>query len=613
MYFVGVEQLTTVVELEDVNRNQDMVYHHFMNYGDEVFYVLNKGRIYGIITPGDLARNYRNKTPLVNQMFKYVSLEDDIESAKGIFEKYSTVHEVAVVKDEVLRGVIKSGKRKTAIEWRKIRDSFKSREKNIKKEFIQGEIIQLLETKAQVFIYPYLMDIASDLNITQLERNIFEEKRFYMQGPKDISAMTKKEQREFFGQYAWKYREEFGQRWSELRLEYKNGVAKYQSISRNALYTIDENGNRIVPCNKNLHAKRRVYTVGPCTMFGVYVANEETIQTYLQRMLVESNFEDYEVINLSVSAELGIARLFTEEISADDIIIIMTNAYQVWKSMEQMYPEQITCVTDLGSIWDKIDNPLSCLYDSYNHCNWRVNREIAYKMYEDIKGSLSKEIKDIHRERLQDYYIAPDIFVYYRRHFLSYVGERKTGKIGAIVMNCNPFTKGHRYLIERAARQVDHLYVFVVEEDKSVFSFADRYEMVQAGTQDLANVSVLPSGDYIISQKTFEQYFTKDQVEVVEDMDYDVRIFGKVVAQEFGITVRFVGEEPYDKVTRNYNETMHRILPEYGIDVVEIPRVSNETGEIISASKVRKYLQENNTEALQSMLPNTTLEYLLKE
>ena len=28
------------------------------------------------------------------------------------------------------------------------------------------------------------------------------------------------------------------------------------------------------------------------------------------------------------------------------------------------------------------------------------------------------------------------------------------GEIGSIVMNCNPFTKGHRYLIERASEQV---------------------------------------------------------------------------------------------------------------------------------------------------------------
>ena len=180
-------------------------------------------------------------------------------------------------------------------------------------------------------------------------------------------------------------------------------------------------------------------------------------------------------------------------------------------------------------------------------------------------------------------------------------------------MNCNPFTNGHRYLIETAAQKVDYVYVFVVEEDKSVFPFADRFCMVQEGTRDIENVLVIPSGEYIISKKTFEQYFSKDHVEMIEDMDYDVRIFGEVIAKEFDIAVRFVGEEPFDKVTCKYNETMKRILPEYGIDVVEIPRVSNGEGEIISASKVRKYLQEGDMEAVRSMLPETTLEYLLGE
>ena len=53
-------------------------------------------------------------------------------------------------------------------------------------------------------------------------------------------------------------------------------------------------------------------------------------------------------------------------------------------------------------------------------------------------------------------------------------------KIGAIVMNCNPFTLGHRYLVEYAASQVEHLYIFAIEEDKSIFPFVDRFELIKA-------------------------------------------------------------------------------------------------------------------------------------
>lgn len=158
--------------------------------------------------------------------------------------------------------------------------------------------------------------------------------------------------------------------------------------------------------------------------------------------------------------------------------------------------------------------------------------------------------------------------------------------------------------------QVDCLYIFVVEEDKSVFKFEDRIEMVQRGTADLKNVKVLPSGKYIISKETFSQYFEKDNVEQVDDMDYDVRIFGEVVAKELGISIRFVGEEPFDKVTKKYNETMKKILPEYDIKVVEIPRTTTVDGSIISASAVRKAMREKDERLLHAMLPDTTSAYL---
>lgn len=125
-------------------------------------------------------------------------------------------------------------------------------------------------------------------------------------------------------------------------------------------------------------------------------------------------------------------------------------------------------------------------------------------------------------------------------------------------MNANPFTKGHRFLIEEASKQVDYLYIFVVEEDRSMFSHLHRLEMVRRGIEDLDNALAILSGKYIISEETFSQYFKKDQVSDIKDMDYDVHIFGRVVAKELKIKYRFVGQEPYDKVTAKYNETIRK-------------------------------------------------------
>ena len=188
----------------------------------------------------------------------------------------------------------------------------------------------------------------------------------------------------------------------------------------------------------------------------------------------------------------------------------------------------------------------------------------------------------------------------------------KEGTIGAIVMNCNPFTLGHKYLICESAKKVDHLYIFVVEEDKSFFPFKDRIELVKAGTAEFNNVVVVPSGKLIISSVTFPGYFLKDSPDSIGvDTSMDVDIFAKYIAGPLRITKRFVGEEPLDIVTRSYNKSMKEILPRYKIQVDEISR-KEMAGKVISASRVRKALKDEDFDIISQLVPETTLNYLLK-
>jgi [citrate (pro-3S)-lyase] ligase len=199
---------------------------------------------------------------------------------------------------------------------------------------------------------------------------------------------------------------------------------------------------------------------------------------------------------------------------------------------------------------------------------------------------------------------------------LKQTRENTIGRIGAVVMNCNPFTLGHRWLVEYAARQVKHLYIFAVEEDKSIFPFADRFELIKQGVADIPNTTVLPSGKFIISSITFTEYFSKSEIQDrVIDPTEDVRLFAEEIAPVLGITVRFAGEEPLDKVTKQYNDAMRRILPEYGVSFEEIPR--KETGgAVVSASRVRALLETapfaEVAEQLAQLVPATTLAYLEK-
>ncbi|MCQ2557594.1 MAG: [citrate (pro-3S)-lyase] ligase [Oscillospiraceae bacterium] len=180
-----------------------------------------------------------------------------------------------------------------------------------------------------------------------------------------------------------------------------------------------------------------------------------------------------------------------------------------------------------------------------------------------------------------------------------------SGKVGAIVCNCNPFTLGHRYLIEYASQHCDELYVFVLSEDRSFFPADIRFQLVKEGTAHLPNVHVVPSSSYLISRATFPTYFIKDTARCADAAcELDITLFGQVIAPKLGITVRFVGQEPFDPVTRGYNELMKKQLPAMGIELVEIERFEN-----ISASRVRRCLQEKKLDELQSLLPEVTYEY----
>jgi len=185
--------------------------------------------------------------------------------------------------------------------------------------------------------------------------------------------------------------------------------------------------------------------------------------------------------------------------------------------------------------------------------------------------------------------------------------------IGAIVVNCNPFTNGHRYLIETASKSCNLLHVFVVSSDKSVFPATVRKRLVEEGTKDISNVVIHSTGDYLVSPATFPTYFMKENEENLKfeaSCELDIAIFLNYFAKTLNITKRFVGTEPFDVTTRSYNKQLSEKLPLGGVEFVEIERVKS-AGEFISATRVRKLLSEGKVEEIISLVPPTTYSYLL--
>lgn len=178
---------------------------------------------------------------------------------------------------------------------------------------------------------------------------------------------------------------------------------------------------------------------------------------------------------------------------------------------------------------------------------------------------------------------------------------------GCIVMNCNPFTLGHRYLIEQAAKQVERLYVMVVREDCSLFAYTERKAMVEQGVADIENVNVIDGSDYAISRATFPTYFLKRLDDAADtQMLLDLDLFRRHIAPALGATVRFVGTEPTDQLTRRYNQLMHEVLK----DVREINRLEKDSN-AVSASRVRKAMEEGDMNTIRQLVPLTTLPYII--
>lgn len=224
----------------------------------------------------------------------------------------------------------------------------------------------------------------------------------------------------------------------------------------------------------------------------------------------------------------------------------------------------------------------------------------------------------------------------YRKYLESLA---RPGRNGAIVMNANPFTKGHRYLVEQAASQVDNLYVIVVKEDRSRFPYAERKAMIDAGCAGLDNVVVCEGSDYAISAATFPTYFMKKLDDATDtQIALDLNLFVNHIAQPLGVTVRFAGSEPEDALTRRYNELMAEILPGTSvavvrqdhqpdselvegsavrqarrpIDFVEIPRLEQK-GKPLSATSLRRALDKGNLKEAMEYIPESSIPYLVAD
>lgn len=183
------------------------------------------------------------------------------------------------------------------------------------------------------------------------------------------------------------------------------------------------------------------------------------------------------------------------------------------------------------------------------------------------------------------------------------------GVIGSVAVNCNPITKGHLHLIEHAARSVDKLFIFVIEEDKSFFKFEDRFKLVFESTKHISNVTVIRGGKFICTELTYPDYFDKETSDAKADASMEAWFFCEYIAKKLNISKIFLGNEPKCQITQQYNEKMQELLPAYDIEVEIIERIST-NGDVISASKVREFLANRDFSSIEAIVPKPTYLFL---
>lgn len=394
--------------------------------------------------------------------------------------------------------------------------------------------------------------------------------------------------------------------YSEEDCRYLIKYGKYTEFNELPVFLNNDFKGRIISEEYNNKLKNRIYLIGACITTGHWVRRNESLQYFLQE-----NLKDYVVVCV-VYNEVDYIKI--EKIVQDlpvrkNDIVLFIDDLPYWN-----YDKRCKII----ELKDIYNNPLrkEVLFSNEPiHSNAKGNKVIADRITENILGVNLQEKDSRENSYLQ---IGEILDKNSRLEVQRYVDSIKETNIiginnGAIVMNANPFTNGHLYLIEKAADKVDTLFVFVVEEDKSNYKFEDRYRLVKEQVTQFKNVVVIPSGKFVLSYMTFPVYFEKaDRQNEEVDASSDIEIFARYIAPKLNIKYRFVGQEPLDKVTNQYNIQMKYMLREWNIDLVDIPRCKVDD-EVISASKVRKMVKSEQWDVLKKFVPERTYHFLLEK
>ena len=438
---------------------------------------------------------------------------------------------------------------------------------------------------------------------TEGRRRITEGFRDWMRQPKAQPGyyyVLPSQAKEFYGEY---YTPEY----AEMVGKHCNQIVQSPVYCRlkdcEEPYFHVTNGERLT-VGQPEEACQTIWFFGPCLMIGTYVEDKHTIESYLQGMLNLEDGRPVRVVNCGCNetAYQEIVHILSSSVKPGDIVVMFLD--------NQVYPG--THPVDLMELYDAWNIPCAWLMDNPLHCNHRVNELIARELLNRMKadGVLRRngEPDPGNGSLLDSSHAMKALYLDTCLYDFHY---QEGMRIGEVSMHGNPFTRGHRYLIETSSKKVDRLFVFLVEDETGYYSFAERYAMAVDGTRDLKNVRVVPSGPFQGTRNVIAAYFIhSEQAAIEESAQAAARTYAESIALPLHITYCFLGEEPTNPQTRYFAELKKKFIAPYGIQGITIPRLEA-GGNPISASTARKALLENDLDTLKATLPETTIQRII--
>ncbi|MGN0157478.1 MAG: Coenzyme F420 hydrogenase/dehydrogenase, beta subunit C-terminal domain [Lachnospiraceae bacterium] len=601
--FSSFEEIVLADECKVLSKTDELqVIKIFQENTQEIVYIENQNHdLIGIVTFGEFIKKYAECEPWVNDNFKHVVFSaDSANEIREIFDENKKINRIPVVDThgkflfEVRRNTGTNGvedKRKMQIPF------------------------SMMRHNGNKCLFIKRPDLLTDFEYgeSQLKR---------IRGAVSFSVMQEDIQK-----YSSDFQELYGEKFSEKYIEELCDIPpiiirgrKYMHADQAGKYVNVVGGNRIT-VNQPADFSQAIHMYGRCGVFGYAVEDEETLPSNLQKQM-NHHAIPVGVVNHGLwgADDKKIIDNLTEdfingEICENDIVVIYMDFFP-WIEELRKFGVEIFDTTGPfhdflrrgGNFFDKPGHMTAEGYEFIAQYLFDIlEKEDSFKTNKEYKTQKSRGRINCNSKQ------SKEVEKYLTRVKRMLPMEKVMREsVGAIVMNCNPFTNGHFYLIEEARKHVDILIIFVLEENKSFFTFEDRYQMVKLGTKNLDNVYVIPSGNYIISTITFPEYFLKEEQQYLKiNAADDVAIFGEMIAPGLNIKKRFVGTEPTDMVTNQYNKQLKRILPEYGIDVVEIPRLKI-GNDYVTATEVRKCIQNREMEGIRNRVPQSTFEYIGK-